>query len=194
MSTLVQKSRDYCIDLLKSCRCQNFPFHNFEHTLNVYNNVIKIGKVENLSKEKLIILQIAALFHDTGYAEVYKGHEELSVLKAKAFLIKNQASKELIDEVEKCIHATKMPQKPHSQLEEIICDADLAHLGEPDFFEKSKDLRLEWEQMLDKHFSNGGWKKLTFEFLDGHRFFTDYAQKHLVPQQLQNQERLRQTM
>ena len=36
---------------------------------------------------------------------------------------------ELIQRVSSCIQATRMPQSPLSQVEKIMCDADLYHLG-----------------------------------------------------------------
>jgi predicted metal-dependent HD superfamily phosphohydrolase len=49
----------------------------------------------------------------------------------------------VIEKVKACILATEMPQKPVGLLQEIICDADLFHLGTEDFSDRSKLVRKE---------------------------------------------------
>ena len=50
-----------------------------------------------------------------------------------------------IEQVKQCIVATQMPQNPSSLVEELLCDADLHHLGKPDFQKYTELLRLEFE-------------------------------------------------
>ena len=63
----------------------------------------------------------------------YQNHEYYSQVVARNFLGRKNWPPAEINRVTGCIAATKMPQKPTTLLEEILCDADLAHLAEPDF-------------------------------------------------------------
>ena len=54
-------------------------YHNTEHTLDVISQSEQIALSERVSSSKeLLLLKIAALFHDTGFLHVYNGHEEKS--------------------------------------------------------------------------------------------------------------------
>ena len=57
---------------------------------------------------------------------------------ATTFLQENGADAALIEKVTSCINATKMPQSPGSLIEQILCDADLAHLGTDEFSAKNE--------------------------------------------------------
>ncbi|OQP60198.1 hypothetical protein A3860_34540 [Niastella vici] len=87
---------------------------------------------------------IAAWFHDTGYlfAGRYE-HEQKGVEIMRELLIKLTRDSELIDEIEDCIMATKMPRNPKNILEEIICDADTYHLGTEHFIITTKQFMEE---------------------------------------------------
>jgi uncharacterized protein len=82
--------------------------------------------------------------------------------------------------------ATKLPQEPHSLLEQIICDADLDYLGRDDFF-KIGD-RLYNELVAANIIANEtDWNILQIGFLQKHHYFTatakglrdDKKQEHL---------------
>ena len=117
VSTLFEAS------LPKACR-----YHTLEHTTEVTDAALEIGRALGLPESELEILQLAALFHDTGYVEVCDGHESVSVRIATAFLEK-EISAAALAHVARCIMATHYPQRPHSLMEEVICDADLIYLG-----------------------------------------------------------------
>ena len=76
------------------------------------------------------------------------------------------------------IRATKLPQRPQTMLEQIICDADLDYLGRSDFPEISSLLYLELKTSGVVQ-SRNEWYKLQCEFLDKHAFHTSFSQtKH----------------
>jgi len=83
--------------------------------------------------------------------------------------------KEKIEKVVTCIQATKMPQNPQSLLEEILCDADLANLGKNSYFSQSDLIRVEWENVCDKSFSDAKWLEYEIDFLEKHSYHTDFA-------------------
>ena len=108
-------------------------------------------------------------------------HEEESQKIAAEFLRKQNAPQSLIDKVKGCIIATRMPQSPSNLIEQIICDADLFHLGTKDFKERNKMLRQEINSIEEEKIGKKEWVNLNIEFLDRHRYFTDYAREMLDP-------------
>ncbi|HTE08118.1 MAG TPA: hypothetical protein VK628_05110, partial [Flavitalea sp.] len=52
-------------------------YHNRHHTEDVLENAERIAAAEAISDSRLLMLiKIAALFHDTGFLNGYAGHEE----------------------------------------------------------------------------------------------------------------------
>ncbi len=74
-----------------------------------------------------------------------------------------------------------MPHAPANLLEQIICDADLFHLGTDKFSEMTELLRQELQVYYNKEFSNEKWRQWNIEFLLSHRYFTGYCQLNLEP-------------
>ena len=179
MKDIVGQAKDFCADILKESKCKNFPFHNFLHTAEVYENVLKIGLYQGLEFENLEPILLAALFHDTGHAITYKNHEEQSALFAQNFLKNRKYSSDKISVVLNCINATRMPQQPNSTEEKILCDADLYHLGTDKFMSKNKALRKEWSEYLGIDNSDYDWNKSNMVFLKEHKYFTDYGNRIL---------------
>ena len=94
-------------------------------------------------------LLLSAWFHDTGYSSgKVEGHEEISVQIATQFLQQHAVSDMVQQRVTSCIRATHMPQSPISQVEKILCDADLLHLSTGDFKALNQLLKQERENLL----------------------------------------------
>lgn len=167
--------RSYVFNLLKNELPAEAVYHNFDHTIDVVNAAFEIGNGEQVSDKEMEFLLLAAWFHDVGNIKGYKNHEEESKKIAAEFLVNKNYDKEKIAIVEALIDATKIPQKPKNKLEEIICDADLAHLGKKDFKEKSELLQLEWDLLGYKNVSEFDWCCENENFLTSHSFFTNYA-------------------
>ncbi len=191
MNYVVRKAKKHCIGLLLQSRCSSLPFHNERHTMNVYENVLKIGMYENMDVEELEPVLLAALFHDTGNASVFAGHEGYSATEACNFLLAQGYSNDKIDLVIDCINATRMPQRPKNRYEEIICDADLFHLGTGAYHEINKSLRTEWSSFLNTEYSDVAWDSFNIEFLEKHRFHTKYGQEILEPIKMGNLNKLK---
>ena len=185
-SHILSKVRKHCSELIHKSRCYFFPFHNWNHTSEVFKNVYKIGRYESIEEELLEPLLIAALFHDTGTAVEFKEHEKSSAINAHRFLRFENYPQQRIEVVVECIMATRMPQNPQNILQEILCDADLMHLGTDSFFRKNRQLRKEWAQYLNKQYSDMEWYALNVRFLEGHSYHTGYARKHLEPVKHEN--------
>lgn len=191
MTDIVKKARKYCIKLLKRSRCSGLPFHNPEHTTEVYDNVLKIGTYEKLSVNELEPVLLAALFHDTGNAEDFKNHENFSINHALNFLNNYNYSPSKTGMVIDCINATRMPQNPNTTLDKIICDADLYHLGTANFQTKNTLLRKEWSTFMGVDYSDNNWIKININFLEAHHFHTNYGKENLDPVKKENLETLR---
>ena len=178
--------KSFVFDLYKNKLSSQVVYHNFEHTSKVVEAVNEIAIGENISEDDLEVLLLAAWFHDTGFTEGYDNHEEKSKAIAHKFLTENEVSKDKIDRIFSLIDVTKMPQNPTNKIEEIICDADLFHLGEENFKEKGNLLRTEWENLSGKSLTDIEWLKENVNFIENHKYFTDYAFNKLNAQKTQN--------
>ncbi len=194
MNSIIAQAKTHCLQLLKESRCKHLAFHNTQHTIDVFSGAKKIGQYEGLTSKELEIVQLAALFHDTGNVDCFQGHENVSAQKAFDYLSEKGLAKEEIQKIVACILATKMPQNPQNKLQKVLCDADLAHLGAKDFLQKNKQLRKEWSNQLNLSFSTIEWLELNCNFLKTHRYFTSYGKKILEPQKKRNFVKIKQQM
>ncbi|RYY59918.1 MAG: HD domain-containing protein, partial [Chitinophagaceae bacterium] len=161
----------------------DFVFHSLEHTEQVVAAAQELSMQYPLSEDDRFVLLLAAWFHDTGFSSgKAEEHEKESIRHITQFLQEQGVDDETIQRVSSCIQATRMPQSPLSMVEKIMCDADLYHLGGPDFGKMSRQLRTEQEAYLGKELSKKEWRQRNIEFLETHQYFTDYAQQHREPQ------------
>jgi len=146
-------------------------YHNLRHTLDVAEQAERIALEEGISEKERLLLQVAALYHDIGYPDGPKSHEERGCKIFQNEAAKWNFSEEEIDAVCGMILATKMPQTPGNHLQQIICDADLDYLGRNDFLAIGSGLKKEY-----LHFGflkeEREWDTLQIRFLEQHRYFT----------------------
>jgi len=176
----------FVFSLFKNNLSSKVLYHNYNHTLKVVEAVNEIALAENISNDELEIVLLAAWFHDTGFVKEAKNHEEVSKEIAEKYLTDKGVSKDKLQHIFSCIDVTKMPQSPTNKLEEIICDADLFHLGTEDFNKNANLLRAEWEQFCDKSLTDIEWLEENNRFLGEHKYFTNYAFNKLTPQKTLN--------
>jgi uncharacterized protein len=156
-------------------------FHNWQHTQEVIERAMKIAEfceIDDLSKD---ILYLAALFHDTGYVDAYGDHEERSVVIAENYLLNEGLNRSSINMITDCIRATKIPQSPEALLAEILCDADLAHFGSPNYLLYAARLRQEWSLWLPKIYSDQEWNRENLQVLREHEYKTIYGKQFFQP-------------
>ena len=165
-------------------------YHSFVHTIEVVDIAGKIGIVEELSETDLEIILIASWFHDTGHFHCCDGHEDQSSDYARNFLENESYPKKNIEKIIGCIKATQIPQQPKNKLEEIVCDADLQHLGQKDIENRGELLRKEFELRGIKKLSDIEWLKTSIDFFSKHRYFTDYARAEFGTQKQINQMKM----
>ena len=179
MSKLVENAEKFVFDLLKEQLDNTFIYHNFTHTERVLRSVREIIENSKVSKDDAEILELAVLFHDTGYTKKREGHEEESVKIATAFLKDQNVEDAKIEAVNKCIMSTKFKDSPDSELGKIIRDADASHFGKDYFSEASEFLRKELEIQGIATYSPTEWLDENIRVLSkSHEFYTDYALKN----------------
>ena len=84
LNQLLPDVEAYVNELLTKEYPDGLVYHNIDHTRRVVKQAEIIGMHENLNKEDMDIVKIAAWFHDVGYLKKYHGHEEISIQIAKA--------------------------------------------------------------------------------------------------------------
>ncbi len=161
----------HVLQKLKAGLPSYLSYHNIAHTLDVLKQAVIIAEESGITNpEDLLLLKVGALYHDTGFLNLYTGHEESSCEIAQKELPAFGFSESQIDKICGMIRATKIPQKPQTVLEQIICDADLDYLGRHDFFSIGNGLYNEF--IHQKIVSNElEWNQLQVRFLENHSYF-----------------------
>jgi len=172
---LLNKARKYVSLRFSEAAAADLTYHNLDHTLYVAKAAMEIASDYHLPKGDLLALELAALFHDTGVTQQMEGHEEIGAGIMRGFLEKEQVEDEMINKISSLIMATQLPQHPAGLLEEIICDADLYHLGKKSFYKKCENLRRERESLQKKAISNEEWLTGTLDFMEQHRYRTAFC-------------------
>ncbi len=190
MSDLLNKASEYAAKIISQKLPKGIVYHNLEHTKEVVETTEEIAKNSGISNSELEILLLAAWFHDTGITETYNNHEEKSAALAREFLENNKYSSEKIEKVSNLIMVTKMPQSPKNLFEQVICDADISHIGKKGFNTRSQLLRAEWENLQNKKISDLEWLKSNIEFVAGNKFHTKYAKENFEEQRFKNLAKL----
>ncbi|RYF91542.1 MAG: HD domain-containing protein, partial [Chitinophagaceae bacterium] len=140
---LLIQVRQYVVNIYNTKINASFLFHNLDHTKQVVRACELLADFYALTDEEKLPLYIAAWLHDTGYSGgTAKDHEYLSQKIAAGFL-EGKADHAFIEKVNRCIDSTRVPQSPSSQIDMILCDADLFHLGTDSFDDVNKLLRKE---------------------------------------------------
>ncbi|MDQ3019313.1 MAG: DUF5706 domain-containing protein [Bacteroidota bacterium] len=176
---ITEAASDYIFEIMKTKLPGVYVYHNYKHTEDVIDAIRKIGNKTGISDEDLEIVTLAGWFHDAGFTERSENHEDVSNEIARNFLKERNYKYENIEKVTGCINSTRYPQTPKNILEEILCDADLFHLGTKDYSDKSHLLRVEWEKTNNKQYSELDWLKINIDFLTTHKYFTKYAKRSL---------------
>lgn len=153
-------------------------YHNYLHTCRVVYRTKEIADHSSLDKRSHFVLESAAWFHDTGQLTGDTNiHEQRSVQFMREFFAGKLIDDTIINDIAKCIMATKLPSAPTDPLQEIICDADTFHLGTKDFQELDQLVWKELELKLGQIIDNKAEKSLLF--LRQHQFYSSYCQQVL---------------
>ncbi|GLU56535.1 Pycsar system effector family protein [Dyadobacter frigoris] len=176
----------------KTQQIEQLIYHNLTHTEEVVEHAIDISKHYELHDKDNFVVVTAAWFHDIGYCTGgAEGHEQRGAELAKVYLEEQEVKEEIILAIQGCILATTIPQKPLVFLQQIVCDADLYHLGTDGFVEKNKLMRKEKEIGAGKKIDKKDWRKHTIEFLEAHTYQTDYCRALLDEVKKRNIQKLK---
>ncbi|MDR1171954.1 MAG: HD domain-containing protein [Bacteroidales bacterium] len=171
----------------------NLFFHNFKHTLDVYEQVELLAHSENIKDEDTLLLKTAALMHDIGYAisydhDIHALSEDIARETLPLFHYKPQQ----IEKVYRLMKAAHCESTPNGILEEIMHDAHQMYFGRADYIMRLMNLYREREEHhipVDKT----KWLQSQISYLASHRFYTRAARelvKVSADQQIANTEGL----
>ena len=168
----------------------DFPplsYHNPDHIQDVYVSALRIADSEGIDEEGKNLLRVATLLHDAGFIHTSVNHEKRGAEMAGCVLPVFGFSTSQISIVQEMILATKVPQRPISHLDRIICDADLDYLGRDDFYSIGGKLYME---LLASGVvkDDKSWNALQKKFLEAHRYHTNFSKANREPEK---QERLK---
>lgn len=187
------KVRKFIIAKLKSELPKNLYYHGVHHTLDIIKSAERIGKAEGLDAEEIMLIKLAALYHDAGFLLKYRDNEEEGAKLAKEYLPKYGFTDQQIEIVVGMIMATRVPQCPTNHLEEIICDADLDYLGRSkEEFEKISGALQ--KELLEYGFlkTEEEWDPIQIKFLGMHKYFTKTAIEERREAKLERLEEIKQ--
>ncbi len=173
---LLHETEAYVTDFFARYISSEYVFHDLDHTVQTVAAASIIGEGFQLDERDMLLLQLATWFHDTGYSEGPKDHEERSISNAQQFL-QGKISESELATVIACIRSTKVPQQPQNRLEEIICDADLSHLGMESYWDRTGKLRQEFILARKTVMSEQDWVDFELNFLLSHEYHTAVAQQ-----------------
>ena len=173
--TILDTVEEYIILFYRERISKDYVYHDLQHTQDVVRVCRQIGVAYGLSREDLEILELAAWFHDVGYEKGPENHEERSAESADRFLGTLDYPEDKLEKIKGCIRATRLPHVPDNLLEEIICDADLSHLGEKTYWMRTAKVRQEIMVIQKKAMTEEEWLDFELEFMISQHFHTDVA-------------------
>ncbi|WP_397363730.1 Pycsar system effector family protein [Olleya sp. R77988] len=179
MENVIIETEKHVSQLLTSKLEHTFFYHNLSHTQRVVKSILELAEGEKTPKKDTQLLKISAWFHDIGYINGCKNHEEESAKLASTFLKNHNVSEADIASITGLILATKINYEPKNSLEKIIRDADSSHFGSKNYIEICDLLRAEWDLTQSKAFTDSEWTQENIQFLSKHHhFYTNYAQEN----------------
>lgn len=178
-----QGAKDFILGKLASELSDKLYYHGLHHTLDVLEVTENLCALMHINAYETILLKTAVLFHDTGFIESSANHEERGCEIAREHLPTYNYHENEIERICGMIMATKIPQCPQNQLEEIICDADLDYLGRSDFYSIGTTLFKELSAFGVVN-SEEEWNRIQVRFLESHGFFTPVNRERRRPEKL----------
>ena len=194
MTDIITKSEEFIKDYFDKNVDSTYTFHSLSHTERTVKNAILLCDNSSVSATDREIVIIAAMFHDSGIAEDYMGHEDKSIEITRHFLEEQNYPAENIEKVVSCINSTKPDQKPESTLDKIIHDANFIHTGKKNYFKRNKELFKEYKNVLKKSYSNTEWIKTNIKFISENDFETEFARENFGDQRLINLSTLQESL
>ncbi|MFT4534700.1 MAG: putative metal-dependent HD superfamily phosphohydrolase [Saprospiraceae bacterium] len=187
----IEKAKQYISNLFQNELDPQYTYHDHDHSLLVLESVCQIAQKSNVSEDDLLVLQLAALFHDSGYIYGAKDHEVRSQEIADKYLSKEGFSEELISKVNLCIAATKMGVVTDNPLALILQDADMSGLGNKKYPVIAEKLRRELNSTTVNKIGEKEWLSGNLNFLNDCKYNTPAAKELYDARKAKNLKKLR---
>jgi hypothetical protein len=163
---------------------QTLKYHSKDHTIDVIKETILFALGDGASQSVIEQQAIAAAWHDVGYTEGLKNHEEMGVKLFQQSEAFQKLSKEQSDEIIANISDTKLKVEggsPSLSMKEsvmgYILDADVSNFGREDFFKKmallTEELGIDWNNLNTRK----AFIKFTIYLLKNHQWKTESAKR-----------------
>ena len=133
-------------------------YHCPAHTKDVLRQTLELAAADELDDRDVLLLAIAAAFHDAGFLKQRPKNEPIGAKMAgEAMAQSGRFSHEECELVEQMILDTQLvmegpAQIANSRLSPWLLDADLANLGRDDFWDQTKllakELNIDLQNML----------------------------------------------
>lgn len=176
-----EKLKEKILNLLNEQLPGELTYHGTHHTLDVLDVCNAYIEREGIKDRDALLLRTGVLFHDFGFTRSFDDHERNGAMLAENVLPDFGFGQEEIKIVEGLIMATRIPQRPETELEKIICDADLDYLGRNDYYSISNTL-FEELKSLGKIETEEQWNALQIGFLEAHQYHSAYAIEKRQPE------------
>jgi HD superfamily phosphodiesterase len=185
-----KEAKKYILTRLENELKPNLYYHGIHHTLDVYEASIRIAELEGLSQDEKIIVNTAALYHDSGFIYQYENNEEVAVKLIELILPKFGYNAEQIETIGEIILTTRIKSRPQTLLQRVMSDADYDYLGRSDVEKIATTLHKElYEQ--DFKFTDEEWNRMQIKFLEKHFYYTPSSIAMRRPKKLEYYEYLR---
>lgn len=193
-STIYKKVENYVTDLFQKSNDTKLVYHNLQHTQKVVSRVKEISGHYNLNERDLMILYIAAWFHDAGYLFAEPPvHEAKSAEMMREYLNEEIQDEELLKSIEECIMATKANIEPANLLQQILADADTFNFGTKELEVTNKQVFKEYTLRYG-YISKYEWNKQTLKLLENHHYHTAYCKDQLSERKRKNIKELKKSL
>ena len=164
-------AKKYIIDRLETELKPNLYYHGIHHTMDVCEVSIKIAELEGLNQEEKVIINTAALYHDSGFIYQYEHNEEVAVQLTREILPSFGYNELAVKAIGNIILSTKIKARPINLLQKIMSDADYDYLGRNDVGVIANTLYLELGE-YGFPFSEQEWNEMQIKFLKKHEYHT----------------------
>ena len=166
-------------------------FHNLVHTVRMIDMVDKMKSHYHLDERNYFIVYTAAWLLDLEI--IHAGAGSISIKEtafSEEFLKNAGVEPDMMEEIKKCLMATRMPQNPETLNEKILCDAQNFYLGSPNFPAYYKLKRRETEAFTQVKIKGAEWRAKTISSLQNHQYQTEYCQSALNKTKEENLQNL----
>lgn len=174
---IIAAAEEYMTNFYRDHVSGEYVYHDLQHVREVVMACREIGLTYELRDNDLEKLILAAWFHDSGFDKGPDNHETRSCENVARFLSSYDYPPDQLRQIEACIMATKMPQSPDGILEQILCDADLSHLGDKTYWDRCSKVRQELIFTRNKVMTDHEWVDFELNFLLSHHYHTPVARE-----------------